>query len=415
MTAMPLSRPSVDERIRAALWFAEQGFGVFSVWSTDPDGTCRCVKGRACENAGKHPVPGIGFKAATTDPMHIRTMLSIPSEPNYGMLPPEGVFALDVDGEGIAALARLEAAHGPLPPTLRTEHRARPAHLPPLAGRAPAADRPALRLRHALGLGARRRLRCRPAQRPRQRRGVRARHRVVHDRRAPGRLGSGSGRGTDDDRPDDDHDHRRLRPAGAGPGRRGALPRDRPVHRAPLRHVAPDGRRDVAARPGRAGAALRRSAHRGAAPRSVRPGGGQDGGAPRRAPARAAGGGRPGDLPAAREPRSGDAVRPRRGRVRRGPHPPRAHRRVGGRGGVGQELRRRRASSRSGSPRPAAPSPGPGRVIQRGRSSCCPRCTPTTTTSARRRSSSRSTSIAAPSTGRTSASTSCGRPAASLP
>jgi len=120
MTAMPLPRPSVDERIRAALWFAEHGFGVFSVWSTDPDGACRCPKGRACENAGKHPVPGIGFKAATTDPAHIRTMLSIPSEPNYGMLPPEGVFALDVDGEGVAALARLEATHGPLPPTLRT-------------------------------------------------------------------------------------------------------------------------------------------------------------------------------------------------------------------------------------------------------------------------------------------------------
>jgi hypothetical protein len=47
-------------------------------------------------------------------------MLSAGSEPNWGMLPPEGVFALDVDGEGVARLAELEAAHGPFPPTLRT-------------------------------------------------------------------------------------------------------------------------------------------------------------------------------------------------------------------------------------------------------------------------------------------------------
>ena len=116
---MPNPRPSCEDRIRAALWFAERGFGVFSVWSTDPDGTCRCGK-VACDQPGKHPVPGIGFKAATTDPVKIRAMLSAGSDPNWGMLPPEGVFALDVDGDGIAHLAELEAQHGALPPTLRT-------------------------------------------------------------------------------------------------------------------------------------------------------------------------------------------------------------------------------------------------------------------------------------------------------
>jgi len=114
------ARPTVEDRIRAALWFAERGFGVFSVWSTDADGTCRCPAKGACENPGKHPVPRDGFKAATTDPARIRAMLSAGSEPNWGMLPPEGVFALDVDGEGVARLAELEALHGPLPPTLRT-------------------------------------------------------------------------------------------------------------------------------------------------------------------------------------------------------------------------------------------------------------------------------------------------------
>lgn len=120
MSAPATPRPSAEDRIRAATWFADHGFGVFSVWSTDPDGTCRCPLRGACENAGKHPVPVTGFKAATTDAAKIRTMLSAASEPNWGMLPPEGVFALDVDGEGIARLGEIETKHGPLPDTLRT-------------------------------------------------------------------------------------------------------------------------------------------------------------------------------------------------------------------------------------------------------------------------------------------------------
>lgn len=115
-----LARPSIEDRIRAALWFAERGFGVFSVWSTDDDGTCRCPLGADCDQPGKHPVPRIGFKAATTDEGRIRAMLTIPSAPNWGMLPPDGVFVLDVDGDGVARLDELEAAYGPLPATLRT-------------------------------------------------------------------------------------------------------------------------------------------------------------------------------------------------------------------------------------------------------------------------------------------------------
>ncbi|MGH2465416.1 MAG: bifunctional DNA primase/polymerase [Candidatus Limnocylindrales bacterium] len=117
---MALERPTADDRIKAALWFADHGFRVFSVWSTTPTGICRCPKGRACEQAGKHPATQNGFKDATADRERIRAMLSAGSEPNYGMLCPDGVFALDVDGDGVAALAELEARYGPLPPTLRT-------------------------------------------------------------------------------------------------------------------------------------------------------------------------------------------------------------------------------------------------------------------------------------------------------
>ena len=42
MTAVVAPRPSNDDRVRAALWFAGQGFGIFSVWSTDAGGVCRC-------------------------------------------------------------------------------------------------------------------------------------------------------------------------------------------------------------------------------------------------------------------------------------------------------------------------------------------------------------------------------------
>ena len=117
---MPSPRPTADDRIRAALWFAERGFGVFSIWSTDAAGVCRCPRKEACDSPGKHPIGKQGFTENTRDEGRIRTLLSAASDPNYGLVCPEGVFALDVDGDGIPRLAELEAQHGPLPPTLRT-------------------------------------------------------------------------------------------------------------------------------------------------------------------------------------------------------------------------------------------------------------------------------------------------------
>jgi hypothetical protein len=120
-TPTPAPRPTAADRIRAALWFAERGFGVFSVWSADADGTCRCAKGAACGSPGKHPIGRQGFLEHTRDPERIRTLLSAASEPNYGLVCPDGVFVLDVDGDGVARLAELEARLGALPPTLRTD------------------------------------------------------------------------------------------------------------------------------------------------------------------------------------------------------------------------------------------------------------------------------------------------------
>jgi Bifunctional DNA primase/polymerase, N-terminal len=118
---LPVDRPTVEDRIRAATWFAERGFGVFPVWSTKADGTCRCPRGRECTSPGKHPIPSTGFKDATTDVGRITTFLSAKSEPNVGLVPPEDVFVLDVDGDDIRKLADLEERLGPLPQTLRTK------------------------------------------------------------------------------------------------------------------------------------------------------------------------------------------------------------------------------------------------------------------------------------------------------
>lgn len=120
-TAEAVTLPTADARIAAALWFAGHGFGIFSVWST-LDGQCRCPAGRSCTSPGKHPITPNGFKDATTDEKRIRTFLSAASQPNYGMVPPDGVFIWDVDtDEERAKLADLEARHGPLPPTLRDD------------------------------------------------------------------------------------------------------------------------------------------------------------------------------------------------------------------------------------------------------------------------------------------------------
>ncbi len=117
----PSPRPTAEDRIRAATWFAGREFGVFSVWSADPDGTCRCARRAACASPGKHPIGRQGFLEHTRDPERIRTLLSAASEPNYGLVPPDGVLVLDVDGDGVGRLAELEARYGPLPPTLRTD------------------------------------------------------------------------------------------------------------------------------------------------------------------------------------------------------------------------------------------------------------------------------------------------------
>jgi putative DNA primase/helicase len=107
-------------RVEAAIWYARQHFGVFPVWSPNADGSCHCPAGRACRQAGKHPITPNGFLAATVDEAKIRTFLAAASEPNIGITPPPGDFGWDVDGDVPQTLAELAERLGPLPPTLMT-------------------------------------------------------------------------------------------------------------------------------------------------------------------------------------------------------------------------------------------------------------------------------------------------------
>lgn len=108
----------MSDRMKAALILASHGFDVISLWSTRPDGTCRCPKGARCDQKpGKHPIAPDGKWHETHDPEQIETLLSAASEPNYGVAPPIGCFALDIDGPHIDLIRELEAKHGPLPDT----------------------------------------------------------------------------------------------------------------------------------------------------------------------------------------------------------------------------------------------------------------------------------------------------------
>jgi len=109
-----------NPRLKAAVWYARQQFGVFPVWSANPNGSCRCPSGAACKQSGKHPIPTTGFKAATLDEAKIRTFLAAASEPNIGIIPPPGDFGWDVDGDVPQTLAELAERLGTLPPTLTT-------------------------------------------------------------------------------------------------------------------------------------------------------------------------------------------------------------------------------------------------------------------------------------------------------
>jgi len=97
---------------------AELGYGIVRVYHPMSPTRCSCQKGEACgRNTGKHPTGNEWQKLAQHDPVRVRTLLGNPGNRSYGIIPPAGVFAWDVDGEVPEKLQALAADLGPLPPT----------------------------------------------------------------------------------------------------------------------------------------------------------------------------------------------------------------------------------------------------------------------------------------------------------
>jgi len=104
-----------------ALALSGRGFRVVPIHTPGPNG-CSCEKGKACGGStGKHPRLNSWQRDATTDPQKIRAWWRMWPDANIGLVMggEPRLVAVDVDGpEGRDTLARLEVAHGALPPTL---------------------------------------------------------------------------------------------------------------------------------------------------------------------------------------------------------------------------------------------------------------------------------------------------------
>lgn len=126
------SKYSIDKivnatsKLEAALAWAEQGFGILALWGVDANGHCECGRA-ACPNAGKHPIGLVfrhGHKSATTSPSKIRRAFQRFPDANLGIVPPEDVIILDIDGPaGRAAVKDKNLPETATVATGRGEHR----------------------------------------------------------------------------------------------------------------------------------------------------------------------------------------------------------------------------------------------------------------------------------------------------
>jgi hypothetical protein len=101
----------------AAARYAALGWPVLPLHTPDHTGRCSC--GRAgCPTPGKHPRTRQGLRDASADPAQIQTWWVTWPNANVGLIT-GGPVVVDVDGtQGREALAALQRAHRPLPPTL---------------------------------------------------------------------------------------------------------------------------------------------------------------------------------------------------------------------------------------------------------------------------------------------------------
>mgnify|MGYP003375272060 CR=1 FL=1 len=109
-----------DELKHAAVAYAERGWRVFPVAWVRDDGACSCGDAD-CKSPAKHPLTSHGLKDASSDAQQVARWWREKPRANIGIRTgaESGLVVLDVDPpEGEEQLARIEAHHGPIPPTL---------------------------------------------------------------------------------------------------------------------------------------------------------------------------------------------------------------------------------------------------------------------------------------------------------
>lgn len=106
----------------AAQDYVSRGWHVIAIHGVKDDGTCRCVAGKKCRSAGKHPVSA-GWQSSTKpDAATVDHMWTNRKHDNIGLLTgtPGGFFVVDIDVKsgGMESMGALVAQHGNLPKTL---------------------------------------------------------------------------------------------------------------------------------------------------------------------------------------------------------------------------------------------------------------------------------------------------------
>ncbi len=114
--------PGPEHRtLREARATSEVGWLLYPIYAVDDEGTCTCSRRAACTDPGKHPATPHGFNDASADPQRIAEMFSGRPDANPGHKTGRGsgTVVIDVDPRngGMETWKRLQAEHGPIPPT----------------------------------------------------------------------------------------------------------------------------------------------------------------------------------------------------------------------------------------------------------------------------------------------------------
>lgn len=119
----PPSVPEIqlNDRAAAAFLYAYRGWRVLPLFGIR-HGTCRCPKGRLCDQPGAHPMVKSGVDGATTDLVTIQSWWRRWPHANIGIATGRASNVVGVVIEtkaGSEGLDKVQQQRGPLPPTLK--------------------------------------------------------------------------------------------------------------------------------------------------------------------------------------------------------------------------------------------------------------------------------------------------------